>query len=177
MRKSADVVKGKTFGRLTALYPTGEGGNYGEELWLCSCVCGNEIKVPPNHLKWGWVTNCGCFRISESGHKYIIRKNNRWQVCLFIDGKRTYIGIFDKLEDAIAAREAQERVDTSMSSANTSGYTGVSKDRNKWCAYINYQKTRIYLGSFDRIEDAVAARKEAERIYGGKDERGTPEEN
>ena len=64
-----------------------------------------------------------------------------------------------------------------MSSANTSGYTGVSKDRDKWCAYIGYQKKRIYLGSFDCIEDAVAARKEAEKIYGGKDRRGIPEEN
>jgi len=59
-------VKGKTFGKLTALHPTGEGGNYGKELWLCSCACGNEIKVQPNHLKWGWVTNCGCIKIGIS---------------------------------------------------------------------------------------------------------------
>jgi len=165
LRKSADVVKGKTFGKLIALHPTGEGGNYGKELWLCSCTCGNTIKVTPNQLNWGWVKNCGCPR-SKSGHKYISRKNNKWQASPVIDGRKTYLGVFENIEDAIAACEAQERVDTSMSSANTSGYTGVSKDKNKWIAYIGYQKKRIYLGRFDCIEDAVAARKEAEKIYG-----------
>ena len=177
LRSAADEVKGKTYGKLTVLHPTGEGGNYGKELWLCSCACGDTVKVPPNHLKWGWVTNCGCQKIGKSGHKYITRKNDKWQASPMIDGKKTYLGVFENIEDAIAACEAQERVDTSMSSANTSGYTGVSKDKNIWIAYIGYQKKRIYLGRFHRFEDAVAARKEAERIYGGRNGRGAPEEN
>jgi len=167
LRESADVVKGKTFGKLTALYPTGEGGNYGEELWLCECACepGKTIKVTANQLKWGWVTNCGCLRISKSGHKYISRKNNKWQARPVINGKPVYLGVFKKLEDAVRACEEQQRVDTSLSARNMSGYTGVSKDGDKWIASIRYQKKRIYLGSFHRIEDAIAARQKAEEQY------------
>jgi len=31
-RETSEVVRGKIFGKLTALHPTGEGGNYGKEL-------------------------------------------------------------------------------------------------------------------------------------------------
>jgi len=101
-QKSADI-KGKTFGKLTALYPTGEGGNFGNELWLCECECGNTIKERPNHLNWGWVTNCGCIKVGASGHKYISRKNEKWQARPVIGGKRVYLGVFDEIEDAITA--------------------------------------------------------------------------
>ena len=163
-RETSDV-RGKKFVKLTALYPIEEGGNYGKELWLCECECGNTLKVTPNHLNWGWVTNCGCLRLAKSGHKYISRKNEKWQARLPIDGKRVYLGVYNKLEDAVKACEEQKRVDTSLSSKNTSGYTGISKDRGKWIAYIGYQKKRIYLGSFHHIEEAIAARKEAEERY------------
>jgi hypothetical protein len=50
---------------------------------------------------------------------------------------------------------------------NTSGHVGVCFDKSaqKWGAYITCGK-RVYLGCFSRKEDAVAARKAAEREYG-----------
>lgn len=50
---------------------------------------------------------------------------------------------------------------------NTSGVTGVSKTANgrKWRAYITINKKRIHLGTFDSLEDAAKARKEAEEKY------------
>ena len=50
---------------------------------------------------------------------------------------------------------------------NTSGVIGVSysKKYNKWCAYINYFKKRIYLGYFDNKTDAIVARLKAEVEY------------
>lgn len=51
---------------------------------------------------------------------------------------------------------------------NTSGHKGVSWDKlnGKWFAYINRdKKTRLRLGLFDNIEDAVEARKQAEIRY------------
>lgn len=48
-------------------------------------------------------------------------------------------------------------------SDNTSGYPGVIRKRDKWAAKITYQKITYQLGSFLRIEDAIAVRKEAER--------------
>ena len=49
-------------------------------------------------------------------------------------------------------------------SHNTSGVTGVCwyKNRSKWRAYISEE----LLGDFDKFEDAVAARKQAEKEYG-----------
>lgn len=48
---------------------------------------------------------------------------------------------------------------------NTSGVTGVywSKSAQKWCAQINKQNERIYLGSYSKIEDAIMARRNAEQ--------------
>lgn len=50
---------------------------------------------------------------------------------------------------------------------NTSGTPGVywNKSANKWCAQINVNGVRKYLGSYSEKEDAVAARKRAEVKY------------
>lgn len=56
-----------------------------------------------------------------------------------------------------------------MSSRNTSGCTGVywSIVTNKWCAYINQGRRRVYTGYFDNFDDAVRIRKEKEvEFYG-----------
>lgn len=53
---------------------------------------------------------------------------------------------------------------------NTSGYTGVcwDKDNDKWAASITVNYKHIRLGRFNKIEDAVRARKEAEEKYFGE---------
>lgn len=53
---------------------------------------------------------------------------------------------------------------------NTSGVTGVSwhKGSNKWMSMIHYNNQVIYLGIYTDLEDAIAARKEAERKYYGE---------
>jgi hypothetical protein len=57
-----------------------------------------------------------------------------------------------------------------MQSNNTSGVVGVSwcKTKEKWAAYINYNKKRYSLGRYTNFEDAVKARKEAEEKYHGE---------
>lgn len=53
--------------------------------------------------------------------------------------------------------------------SNTSGHKGVSwhKKMGKWTAHIRSEYRCIWLGAFDRIEDAIAARREAEtRMFG-----------
>jgi len=54
------------------------------------------------------------------------------------------------------------------SKANKSGVTGVfwNKGHQKWTAHIRAQKQSRWLGNFARREDAIAARKAAERKYG-----------
>lgn len=46
---------------------------------------------------------------------------------------------------------------------NTSGYRGVYQDGGRWRASIGFQGKRYYLGTFGSLDDAVAARKKAEK--------------
>ena len=50
---------------------------------------------------------------------------------------------------------------------NISGVKGIcfDKNREKWMAYITYNKKRINLGRFSNKEDAIKKRKEAEELY------------
>lgn len=41
---------------------------------------------------------------------------------------------------------------------NTSGHVGVSWDRGRWCAKVQWQKKQIHLGRFKDLNDAVKAR-------------------
>ena len=50
---------------------------------------------------------------------------------------------------------------------NTSGHPGVCwhKRDSKWRATIKHNQKKIHLGYFENLEDAVAARKAAEKLY------------
>lgn len=61
---------------------------------------------------------------------------------------------------------------SNMRSNNTSGYTGVRfrKDTKKWTAEIKKDYKKYNLGCFANIEEAICARKEAEKILYGESE-------
>lgn len=77
------------------------------------------------------------------------------------DNRRSNLRIANYVENAR---------NTSITSMNTSGYVGVSEyiPNQKWRAYITVNKKFISLGYYDNIDDAVAARKEAEIKYFGE---------
>ena len=54
-----------------------------------------------------------------------------------------------------------------INSNNTSGVTGVSRDKSGWRARINLYGKEIYLGRYRAIEDASLARKIAEERFFG----------
>ena len=62
----------------------------------------------------------------------------------------------------------------SQHSRNTSGATGVSFDKvnRKWVAQINVDGVFVFLGRFANFDDAVLARKTAERKYGFHENHG-----
>lgn len=68
------------------------------------------------------------------------------------------------------ANDSENLSNIPIRSNNSSGVTGVSwnKQIKKWTAYITKSKKRIYLGTFLNLEDAINARKEAERQYFGE---------
>ena len=61
--------------------------------------------------------------------------------------------------------KSQNNVNIKRKINNTSGYTGVKQDSNgKWKSQISYNNERIHLGTFDKLEDAVYIRHQAESI-------------
>ena len=61
----------------------------------------------------------------------------------------------------------QNNQNRSKPSNNTSGHPGVSwhKQKSKWQARIAHNYKQIHLGYFATIEEAVSARKAAEKLY------------
>lgn len=53
-------------------------------------------------------------------------------------------------------------------SSSSTGVTGVTRHHqtNKWRAYITVNQKQLSLGCFERIDDAIAARKAAEAAHG-----------
>lgn len=128
-------LSGRRFGNLIALEPVKEKSVGRSIKWRCRCMsCGSEKVIPASQLNSGAQVSCGCDRAAR------LQKTNG-----YIDGTCLKNVFSDKL-----------------SSNNTSGCKGVFRKRGKWAAAIQYKKKNYYLGAYDRLEDAIAARKEAE---------------
>lgn len=68
------------------------------------------------------------------------------------------------------ATKQQQTYNQDIRITNTSGYKGVCRDHNKrkWKASIRVAKKRIFLGYFDKAEDAGAAYDKAALLYHGE---------
>lgn len=129
-------LTGMKFGNLIAIEPVKDKSVGRSVCWKCRCMlCGKEKEIPANQLKKGVQTSCGCLRANR------LQKTNG-----YIDGTCLKNVFSDK-----------------VSKNNTSGYKGVFRKRGKWAACIQYKKKNYYLGSYDELEEAVEARKEAEK--------------
>lgn len=129
-RGKAKNLQGQTFGYLTAIAPTGAKKRR-DLVWRCRCRCGNEIDLAATRLLTGNNLSCGCLRAEnlQEINRYIEHTSIR--MCL------------------------EEKVESTRSS---SGYTGVTRKRDKWEAYIKYKGIRYSLGRYSQLEDAVKAR-------------------
>lgn len=118
--------------------------------YLCKCDCGRTAIMTDRQLRFYHVKSCGCLRrensavlmdkIAEEGHDAVKRSQ--------VDGTTTY------------------SLDQRRSKNNTSGIKGVSRMKSgQYRAYINLRRRQIHLGCFDTLEEAEAARLEAEKIY------------
>ena len=147
-------ITGQTFGHLKAVRCTGEkiGGSY---VWEFECLlCGRHIFQRIGRVTSGEVVSCGCYR-----------EENRIKN---LKGKP----IQEKL-GLVHNTNVSRIMSVNLPQNNTSGHKGVYLHRQKgrsdrWVAYIYFQKTRYHLGSFERKEDAIKAREEAEQaLFGG----------
>lgn len=74
----------------------------------------------------------------------------------------------DGIGNLIQSDQASNTKNSKRQARNKSGCTGVDwyEPSQKWRAVISSDNERIHLGHFARIEDAIAARKAAESLYG-----------
>ena len=72
-------------------------------------------------------------------------------------------------------KQSENSKNRKINKNNQTGYTGVQfyKRYGKWLAAIKVNYKKKYLGYFDKIEDAIFARKQAEILYFGEFTRGS----
>lgn len=128
---------GQRFGRLTLLgQAAAEDGTI-----RCRCDCGRETVVEYAKLLSGQIKSCGC-----------IPKERMLANLRLVEG--TSVAILEATKHRLIA-------------SNTSGHNGVyqNKRRQKWVAQITFKGKTYYLGSYERIEDAVKARLRGEEMH------------
>ena len=134
-------LTGQRYGKLIVIGPAENIGN--RTAWRCSCDCGGEIVAKTVHLRAGKVKSCGCSKEAHSADALGLH---------YVDG--TCVEMLRK---------------NPVRSNNHSGVTGVDwrKRSRRWRASICFKGTRYNLGEYEKFEDAVRARKEAEaRTHG-----------
>lgn len=66
--------------------------------------------------------------------------------------------------DGSSLTSIKARLEGKVNRNSTTGVTGVCKDGNKYKATITFKGRRIHLGMYEDINDAIKARKEAEKM-------------
>lgn len=128
-------LTGKCFGELTALEACqGKRSKERSILWKCQCSCGKIVEIPANELTKGFHTSCGCKRVER------LQAANQ-----YVDGTSLRMVFSDTVR-----------------SDNTSGYKGVYWKKDRWAVRIQYKGRRYFLGTYDKLEEAVKVRQEAE---------------
>jgi len=152
-RKAVDLT-GQRFGRLVAVEQTDKKSR--TKIWKCKCDCGNYSYVQRGSLIRGKTKSCGCLR-SEIGY----------DKAKMLGGKYGNENLVKQIEKVCVDGTRLDMLKSRKRKNNTSGIKGVSwsKRDRKWVAYISFQQKQIHLGCFDKLEDAAAARKEAEEKY------------
>ena len=136
--RPADIT-GKKFNRLTALYISKRNDPKDGVIWHCRCDCGNEVDVPYNSLVFCNQKSCGCQK-----------KEHDQKLQTFLTH--------------VAGTSVDMLKSKKVPTDNTTGYKGVYLIRGKYVAKIVFQKKQYFLGTYEKIEDAAEARKEAEEV-------------
>lgn len=131
-------LTGLRFGELTVIKRL-ENTPGGATRWLCRCDCGNQVEVSYKHLAYGNQKSCGC------------RKKEQEQR---LNSFLTHVA--GTSMDIVKSKK--------LPADNTTGCKGVYLIKGKYVARIVFQKKKYFLGTFDTLEAAAAARREAERV-------------
>lgn len=158
MGKFIDLT-GQKFGRLTAI-ERADNNKHGNVMWICSCECGSKTVALGTSLRNGQTKSCGCKKLSGINrygktHNFKTEKQRRGSGIRF-NRENNWV------EETMLCSLGRKR-----SRNNSTGINGVSwcNTYKKYVASIRFQKQLIFLGRYDKLQDAAKARKEAEEKY------------
>lgn len=149
---------GVRFGELTGIR------RIGQDRWLWECSCGRRKSIRPSLVQAGEILSCGHV-LSDTARK-----------------KATEDNVF-RLADGTHLTLIRGIVRGKVRTTNSSGVTGVrvvqTAHGTRYRARIECQGKTISLGTYDTLEAAAKARKDAEEKYFGRllDEHGMSREN
>ena len=154
-KNAREDLTGQRFGRLVALREIPFDDPFYERFkkpkniyWECRCDCGNLTNATVSMLKNGLKISCGCYYLDKAKPTMEIAHIMKGD----IDGT-----------NLISIRNA---LDGKVSKANRSGIGGVyQKTNGKYGAQIGFKGKRYFLGTFDTLDDAACARKQAEEYF------------
>lgn len=139
-------LTGQVFGKLTVLKKTDERDQTRSIIWLCKCECGEESRVASRNLISGETKSCGCLRYEKIFEVHETNIKKHYKNGVYIPGLKS-----------------------KLRSDNTTGHTGVyavqKKGGIKYQAKIFIKRKSIHLGTYDTKQEAIKARKEAEKRY------------
>lgn len=140
-------LTGRRFGSLKVIKRSEKKSKSGKANWTCHCDCGNTADVLSDRLLNGTTSSCGCRRAAR-GRKLANDTNTRYRV------------------DGVMTTKLKQKV----RSDNSTGVKGVvasvnKKGKVKYVASITVKGHYYYLGRFNSLEDAAAARKKGEELY------------
>lgn len=130
---------GQRFGQLTVLDYAGK--QNGMHRWKCICDCGQNTIVGQTLLQSGKTKSCGCLKAS-----------------VLCDNLKLCDGTSVTMLESVRNKTSRN---------NKSGCTGVYQHQksHRWIAQITFKRKTYYLGSFERYDDAVKARREGEAMH------------
>ena len=142
-------LTGQRIGRLTVLGRSERLGSRGKRtvpLWECRCDCGAIVYKATDTL-----TNPALSMCADCAAKYAAEK------------MRAGAGYVNGTQ--ISRLKGDQ-----PNATNASGVRGVCLDRHsgKWRARLRFRGETVHLGYYDRLEDAVKARRQAEEDYYGE---------
>lgn len=145
-------LTGQRFGRLTVIKRSKRKIKSGNACWLCQCSCGNFRSVDGYLLRTGGTKSCGCYRAELSAQA--VCNNKKFSANIGnTENLKCSGGIFKS--SVVRGKK------------NHSGVIGVSYDKTEdmWFARLMVKGHYVLLKSFKDFDEAVAARKNAERRY------------
>lgn len=143
MKKNAQAKIGKTINgwRVLDVYLDSE-----RESYMCRVIC----------PKCGKETETRLSRLSKINRCSTCNRN----IGIFVNGQNAVDCV-----DGSKLSSIKNRIDGKINRNSKTGVNGVNALANgRYRAYINFQRKQYHIGTFDTIEEAAIARKEAERL-------------